>query len=361
VVKVAAVRVMPVRLRFARPVRTARGEFGERECVLLEVCDPSGVPGYGEAAPWPGFGTETVAEAAATLRAVADWLEGREVAPGGESAAPTELLRDRPAARAALDGALRDLEARRSGRSLAMHLAASVLPGSAAPLARIAVSALLTAADPDELRDEAGQARAAGYRAAKLKLGAGDLATDVARVRAAREGLGPGVRLRADANGAWGVETAVAALAALAEYDLQYVEQPVAAHDIGGLAHVRRRAAVRVAADEAVASEQGLLRLIAAGAADFVVLKPATLGGPGRALRLAARARESGLGVVFTHAMETAIGARHALHCAAAWGEPDAVHGLQSAGLFDADVAEGVSARAGYAEVTTVPGLGVTL
>ena len=84
---------------------------------------------------------------------------------------------------------------------------------------------------------------------------------------------------------------------------------------------------MRLAADESVATEAGALRLIAAGAADVVVLKPATLGGPARALEIAALRAQAGIEVVFSHTFESAVGARHALHCAAAWGDATAVHG----------------------------------
>jgi L-Ala-D/L-Glu epimerase len=269
---------------------------------------------------------------------------------------------DRPAARAALQGALLDLDARRAGVPLSAHLAARA--GSTrggAPLTRVPVSVLLTAGDPEALMLEAVLAREAGFRAVKIKLGDGVLSSDVTRLRVVREGIGPSVRLRGDANGAWAVPDARAALEAFAPFGLDYVEQPVAAHDIAGLAELRRHAAVKVAADESVASERGLLRLLEAGAADVVVLKPATLGGPERALELAAQARQAGIQVVFTHAFESAVGARHALHCAAAWGDAHGIHGLVTAGLFDADVAEPVDCRDGAALVPAAPGLGVTL
>jgi o-succinylbenzoate synthase len=359
VVKIASVRVTPVRLRFAQPLRTAQGEFVERASVLLEIRDGDGCAGYGEAAPWPGFGSESVADAETALRGLGPLLAGATVEPGETPAAFGTLLSDRVTARAALQGALLDLEARRAGRPLAIHLAARAGSTCGTPLSSVAVNCLLAASDPEALRAEASRARAAGYRAVKIKLGGGAVAGDVARLRAAREGLGPSVRLRADANGAWSVREAIGVLAALASFDLEYVEQPVAARDIDGLAEVRRESAVRIAADESVASESGMLRLLAADAVDVVVLKPATLGGAERALELAAKARQAGMDVVFTHALESAVGARHALHCAAAWGDAQGIHGLVTAGLFAADVAEPVDARRGSVAVPAVPGLGV--
>jgi len=358
-VNVAAVRVMPIRLRFARPLVTAQGAFTERMSVLLELRDAGGVAGYGEAAPWPGFGTESADEAEAALQAVERLLAGASPQPGEWPAAFEHHFAGRPAARAALQGALLDLDARRAGRTLAAHLAARAGATCGAPLSRVPVSVLLTARDPEALFSEAVLARDAGYRAVKVKLGDAAVKSDVARLRTVREAIGPSLRLRGDANGAWSVREALEALDAFAPFDLEYVEQPVAAHDIDGLAEVRRGAAVRVAADEAVASEHGMLRLLAAGGADVVVLKPATLGGAGRALELAMLARDEGVRVVFTHAFESAIGARHALHCASAWGDAAGIHGLVTAGLFETDIAEPPRCHGGCVAVPADPGIGV--
>jgi o-succinylbenzoate synthase len=361
VVNVAAVRVIPVRLRFARPVHTAQGGFTERASVLLELRDADGIAGYGEAAPWPGFGMESAGEAAASLHAVERLLAGASLQAGDWPAQVEKHFAGRPAARAALQGALLDIGARRAGRPLSEHLAARAGSTCGAPLSRVPVNALLTARDPAALFAQAVLAREAGYRAVKIKLGDGVVQNDVARLRAVRDGIGPSVMLRGDANGAWSVHDALDALDAFAPLDLEYVEQPVAAHDIDGLAELRRLAPIKVAADESVASEHGLLRLLAARAADVVVLKPASLGGAGRALELASLAREAGMRVLFTHAFESAIGARHALHCAAAWGDAEGIHGLVTAGLFETDVAEVPGCHDGHVAVPAGPGLGVTL
>jgi o-succinylbenzoate synthase len=351
-------QVRPVRLRFARPICTSRGEFRDREAVLVELRDADGLAGFGEAAPWPGFQTESPERARSALSAAAARLAGAEVDPLEEGC--DGLLPDAPASRAALQGALWDLEARRAGRPLAAQLAARATAMVGAPLREVAVSALIVAREPAAVREEASRARADGHRAAKLKLGALPLAHDVARVRAAREALGPEVRLRGDANGAWGLDEARRALAALAEFDLEYLEQPVAAEDFAGLAELRGLGLVRIAADESVAAEDSALRLIESGAVDAVVLKPAMLGGPWCALKIAATARRCGVSVAFSHAFETAVGARHALHCAAAWGDTEGVHGLVTSGLFENDVAVGVTSRHGRVALDDAPGLGVT-
>ena len=355
--RIAAASVRPVTLRFARPVRTAQGEFTERRSVLLELRDAAGRAGFGEAAPWPGFGTEGVDEATDRLRGIAARIEGADL-PTLEQAA--EQLAPGPAARAALAGALCDLQARAAAQPLAQYLASRARVPGGSPLSSVAVQALLVSRDPAALRAEAARAQAAGCRALKLKLGAGPLAADVERARAARDGAGDAVALRGDANGAWDEAAAIAALEALAPFGFEYVEQPLPAGDLAGLVTLRRRSPLRIAADESVAAAEGAGYVIDSRAVDVVVLKPAMLGGPLRALELAARARDAGIQVVFSHAFESAVGARHALHCAAAWGDPGAVHGLGTAGLFVQDLAEPVGGSHGVASVGVGPGIGVT-
>ena len=124
-------------------------------------------------------------------------------------------------------------------------------------------------------------------------------------MEAVRDALGPGGAVRVDANGAWDVDTAVAAVRALdrAAGGLEYVEQPC--RTIDELAAVRRRVDVRIAADESIRRADDPLRVAVAGAADVAVLKCTPLGGVARALRVAEAA---GLPCVVSSALETSVG-----------------------------------------------------
>jgi len=358
-VNLRSARASAVVLRFARPARTAQGTFAGRTSVILELRDDEGLAGYGEAAPWPGFGMETPAESLAVLERACELLCGADLEPATWTTTLATHFAATPAARAALDGALWDLAARRSQRPLAVQLAGHCGMTAGAVLQQVPVSALLLESEPDALRLEANRVRESGCRAAKLKLGSSVLAEDVARARAAREGLGPQVALRGDANGAWTEREAVEALEALAPFEFAYVEQPLPADEFEALARLRRASPVRIAADESVAAEPAAARVIDSGAVDVVVLKPAFLGGPARALQVAARARRAGCDVVFTHAFEGAVGAHHALHCAAAWGDAAAVHGLVTEGLFLDDIGAAVGCSDGLARVGAAPGIGI--
>ncbi|MGI8576827.1 MAG: o-succinylbenzoate synthase [Nocardioidaceae bacterium] len=174
-----------------------------------------------------------------------------------------------------------------------------------------------------------------GCRTAKVKVAerGQTLADDMARVGAVRDALGPRGRLRVDANGAWTVAEAVAAIHRLAEFDLEYVEQPVAAVD--ELATVRRRVGVPIAADESIRRAEDPLLVSRTGAADIAVLKVQPLGGVGRCLRLA---EQIGIPVVVSSALETSVGIAAGVALAAALPELPYACGLATTSMLGRDL-----------------------
>ncbi|HWD04289.1 MAG TPA: o-succinylbenzoate synthase [Amycolatopsis sp.] len=179
--------------------------------------------------------------------------------------------------------------------------------------------------------------RESGCRTAKVKVAdkRSALAEDCARLEAVRDALGAGGAIRVDANMAWDVETAVAAIAELdrAAGGLEYVEQPC--RTIDELAAVRRRVAVRIAADESIRRAEDPLKVAVAGAADVAVLKVAPLGGVRRALEVA---EACGLPCVVSSAVETSVGLAAGLALAGALPKLDFACGLGTMSLLAGDV-----------------------
>ncbi len=182
-------------------------------------------------------------------------------------------------------------------------------------------------------------ARFDGCRTAKVKVaesGQG-LADDVARVRAVRETMGPEGRIRVDANGSWNLDQAEHAIHALAEFDLEYVEQPCTS--VEELAQLRARVrymGIPIAADESVRKASDPIAVARAGAADLLVVKAQPLGGVHRALELVAQA---GLPAVVSSALDTSIGLAMGVALAAALPVLDYDCGLGTAALLAGDVA----------------------
>ena len=197
---------------------------------------------------------------------------------------------------------------------------------------RVGVNVTVPAVGPDRAhRIVAGS----GCRTAKVKVaeaGQAD-ADDLARVEAVRDAIGPGGRVRVDANGAWDVGHAARMLRALDRFGLEYAEQPCAS--LAELAELRRLVDVPLAADESIRRAEDPLAVRAAGAADIVVLKVQPLGGVRAALRIGA---ECGLPVVVSSAVESSVGLAAGVALAAALPELPYDCGLATMSLLTGDV-----------------------
>ena len=209
--------------------------------------------------------------------------------------------------------------------------------------ADVEVNATVPAVAPD--RVAAVLERFAGCRTAKVKVAEPGqaLADDVARVAEVRRLLGSGGRVRVDANGAWTVTEALAALNALAVHDLEYAEQPCrSVPELAALRTALARAGVDVpvAADESIRKASDPFAVAAAGAADLAVVKVAPLGGVRRTLAVAeVLRRDHGLPVVVSSALDSAVGIGAGLAAAAALPVEPPACGLGTGSLLAADVA----------------------
>jgi o-succinylbenzoate synthase len=351
-VRIRDVELLPFALPLRTPLVTARGPIATRAGFVVRLVADDGSEGIGEAAPHPHAPPAALVGLRDVLAAAACWLRGADLAQADALLDAAGLL-DGPAAMG-LDMALHDLLARRRGLSVA-----ELLGGR--PMA-IAASALLDG----DIVAAARAARDAGFRVAKLKAAADPLAT-VALVAAVTE-VAPELALRIDANGAWDTARTRQAGGLLDPARVAWLEQPVAAEDLDALAEARRIVRShghRVAADECVRGPEDVDRIAARDAADVIVVKLVQVGGLRRALATARAARERGLEVAVTTALETSLGTAAALHLASALATrsssaPPAA-GVATTSLFTGDlVAEPIVAAAQMAPPRGI-GLGVAL
>ena len=188
---------------------------------------------------------------------------------------------------------------------------------------RIEVNAIVPAVAPEQA---ARMAVAAGCRTVKVKVG--DPA-GTARVAAIREAL-PDAALRIDVNGAWDVPQAAAQLAELAQFGLEYAEQPV--RTLEQMRELRAATAVPLAADELIRVD-GLFDEVAE-VADVAILKVAPLGGVAATL---AAAQRIGLPVVVSSALDSSLGLAAGVAAACALPRPPLACGLGTGVLFAED------------------------
>ena len=285
-------------LPFRVPVRTAHGPWAVREGLIVRVTDATGAVGYGEIAPVPRFGTETVDEAAAVLQALGGQIGETQIA-----ALPVQSS----SARHGLCVALADCRAGSPNPAVS---------GAGSKSSR-AVAALLPAG-----REALGAAAAKaelGFRVFKWKVGVGDNDEELGLLDELLARLPGGARLRLDANGAWDRRRAERWLERCAERPIEFVEQPIAPAARGADDLLRGLAAdfpTPLALDESLVHDGDVERWLAAGWPGLFVVKPALLGDPAAVCAQLAQAKAK---VVFSSALETAVGAQTALRLAFAW------------------------------------------
>lgn len=279
------------RLPFRTVVRTAHGPWGEREGVLVRIENESGQVGYGEAAPISWFGTETVDEVEAGCRALREWVEEAMVA------VPDRL--------GCLQNALSIARSELVGRAKLADLpdlgVAALLPAG-----RAGLTALLPKAD-------------AGFRVFKWKVGVSDTDEELGWLDDLCGALPDGAKLRLDANGAWDRRRAARWLERCAERPVEFVEQPIAADAHGAedsLLGLAGDFPTPIALDESLVLDRDVERWLGVGWPGVYVVKPSLLNDPTAALERLAAAKAT---VVFSSALETAMGAKAALRRAFEW------------------------------------------
>lgn len=337
------VTIDPFDIPLTTPLHTASGSIDRRRGFLLQVDGA-----YGEATPLPGW-TESYEACRASLDAAADRLRG-----GASWDVALECCDGHPAARHAVDVARADTESATVGVPMAEYLT-----GEAAA-ATVPVNATIGDAT---IRDTASLARRAvtrGYECLKIKVGSRPVPGDVERLRAVRRAVGPDVELRADANGAWTPEQAREAMDAFADLHVSYVEQPLPADDLYGLADLRSETSTGVALDETLASHN-VGDVLMVGAADVLILKPMSLGGVEPTHATASRASDLGVTPVVTTTIDAVVARTAALHVAASLDRPPAC-GLATADRLKFDLAvDPAPVQNGTMTVPDAPGLGVEL
>ena len=268
--------------------RISRGARTTAHTVLVEIRDGVAT-GRGECVPYARYG-ETVDSVVASIEGLRGELEaglGREAL--GDAMAPG-------AARNAVDCALWDLEAKRTGRR-AWESASEPSPGPVITAYTLGID------EPDAMREAA--ARHADRPLLKVKLDGDRVAERVAAVRAGA----PDARLIVDANEGWTAQTLRRSLSALADLGVELVEQPLPAGADAALADIER--AVPVAADESCHTRADLPTL--AGRYDVVNVKLDKTGGLTEALALRDAATAAGFGIMVGCMLATSLAMAPAL------------------------------------------------
>jgi L-alanine-DL-glutamate epimerase-like enolase superfamily enzyme len=222
----------------------------------------------------------------------------------------------------------------------------------------------LFGATPAETGDRARRFADSGFTAVKFgwdPMGR-DAATDVALVREARAGLGPGRDLLIDAGLAYDAKTAIRRARAFEPYDLFWLEEPLAPDDYLGYSKLAAASPLRIAAGEEESERRSFLQLMDVGRIDVVQVDLTRCGGFTEAMKIASLAADRGLPVV-NHGFTTYLNVAAALHFLASVPNTlDLIEFVEEEGTtLRHRITEPVRAVDGRVTVPDAPGLGIAV
>ena len=311
--KITEVKLGKIYVPLRVPFKTALRSVSSVEDIVVEVHTDTGAVGYGEAPPTGAITGDTTG---AILGALQDHIiktvVGRDVDDFEDlMLALNKCIVGNTSAKAAMDMALWDLYGQ-----LYKIPVYKLLGGSRK---EIITDITISVNDPDEMARDAMDAVRRGYDTLKIKVGAHP-ELDVARLTAVRQAIGSETRIRIDANQGWESKQAVRLLNQMQEkgLDIEFVEQPVKAHDIDGLKYVTERSYVPVLADESVFSPEDAVRIMQTRAADLVNIKLMKCGGLYNALKIVSAAEVYGVECMIGCMLEAKISVNAAVHLACA-------------------------------------------
>lgn len=321
------------------PFRISRSVQHVAHNVLVRIED-DGLTGVGEAAP-SGYYGEKCESVLMALSYFAEHLGDDAMLIEDISSDLSRVMRGNASARAAIDMALYDLIGHRLGVPVYQLLGLNP--------ERTPVTSFTIGLDtPAEMARKVRLAEQ--FPVLKIKLG---MPNDLEIVRAIRDVTD--ARLRVDANAAWTPKQAIKTINALEAFDIEFVEQPVAAGDLEGLRLVREHTNLPIFADESCVTLEDVPRV--AGLVDGINIKLMKCGGISQALRMIATARAHHLEVMLGCMIESSVSITAAAQISPLVDYAD----LDGALLVANDPFDGVGVERGKLVLPDRPGLGVRI
>jgi O-succinylbenzoate synthase len=299
---ISAIELREINLPLIHFFETSFGRTTQRRIILARVIDTDGAQGWGEctAGEGPFYSDEWAETAWPTLREfLAPMVVGRDIASAAAVYDLMKSVRGHRMAKAALETACWDLEAKRAGTPLWRHL------GGVHEEISCGVSIGIQDS-PEALLEKIERELAAGYQRIKIKIKPG---WDLEIVRRVRDRF-PEIQLMGDANSAYSLAD-VDLFKALDEFDLMMIEQPLAHDDIFDHAQLQKQIKTAVCLDESIKTAADAEHAIGLGACRIINLKLGRVGGHAQAKRVEGAAREKGIPVWCGGMLESGIGRAH--------------------------------------------------
>jgi len=354
--RIREVTVSSLEIPMKKAFATSRAKQDVAKHILVQLFSDDGLVGIGEGAPRPHISGETIESAFLLIeRYLGPILIGRD--PGDIAAIHKEMdnrVELNPSAKCAIDLALYDLLGKRFDVPVYELLGGRTKDS-------LHINGTCDVQEPELVSDILKRRVREGFRySIKVKVGT-DPIKDIERVRIAREAIGGGIHLIADANQGWDVATAIRVLRRMDDFDLQVAEQPVYWRNLTGLAQVTRAVRSSVMADESVWSSYDAMQIIGMKAARMLNIKLIKSGGFYDAHRIASVAQTADMRCMVGCTIETSILCAAEGHLAMSSENIVYIDSLTPREFLVEDPAQGLSWTEDLLVLPDKPGLGVEL
>jgi o-succinylbenzoate synthase len=299
---ITSVELREIRLPLVHPFETSCGRTTERRIVLVRVVDRDGTEGWGEctAGEGPFYCEEWTDSAWDTIKSfLAPIVIGKEIEKAADVWNLMRPVRGNRMAKAAVETACWDLEAKHLGLPLWKHLGGerNEIPCG------VSIGIQNT---PDDLIEKIKKELAAGYQRIKIKIKPG---WDIDIIRHVRARF-PDIQLMADANSAYTLAD-VAFFRELDQFELMMIEQPLGHDDIFDHAALQKQIETNICLDESICSSADAAHAIALGACRVVNVKLGRVGGHTQAKEVERVCRDHNIPVWCGGMLESGIGRAH--------------------------------------------------
>jgi L-alanine-DL-glutamate epimerase-like enolase superfamily enzyme len=337
------------------PFITSLGTDESAENILVKIETREGITGFGECSPYMPINGESQDTCFIVGQYFAHALKGKNPLGIQDCIEMMDnIIYGNNSIKSAFDIALYDIASANAGLPLFRFLGGEKNK-------TIITDYTVSIGEPSKMAADALKIKNQGYPAIKIKLGK-DGSTDIERIRAIREMVGPDIPLRIDANQGWKVKEAIDTLNALAPFNIQHCEEPIARWKYMKLKKIKKNSPIPIMADESCGDEHDAERLIELDACDYFNIKLGKSGGIYKGLKIVDLAEKAGIHLQVGAFVESRLAMTAFAHFSLV--SPLIEHfDFDTALIFKEDPVSGgiIYNPGGVVEVPEQPGLGATI
>jgi L-alanine-DL-glutamate epimerase-like enolase superfamily enzyme len=306
---ISQIEIYKSSIKLKEPFVISLGTLTHAENVIVILRTNKGLSGFGECSPFMTINGESMETCFTIGQYLAKSLKGKNPLNIGECSMTMDaLIYGNSSIKSAFDIALYDIASQHSNLPLFRFLSGDNRKS-------LVTDYTVSIGDAYKMADDALKIKKRGFQVIKVKLGESK-EKDVERIRLIREAIGNDLPLRIDANQGWKTHEAIQILSALAPYNIQHCEEPIARYDFMELPEIKKQSPIPIMADESCCDHHDAKRLIDIAACDHFNIKLGKSSGFFKALKMIKLAEQAGIKIQVGGFLESRLGFTASAHLA---------------------------------------------